>query len=167
MNKIILNGKEYDLSDDLVAQIEAEVMTQEKEDNPFKRVDKHSYYYFITSDGHVSYDTEDKFITDNDRYNIGNYCRDKKLMEQWALHETLNRLLWRYSEEHGGDLPWGSALNDHYRIYYDYIHEAIITSYNDCHKQVGCIYFRDKETAQAAIEEVIKPFLMSHPEFVW
>ena len=31
----------------------------------------------------------------------------------------------------------------------------------------GDVYFRKKEVAEAAIEEVVKPFMAAHPEFVW
>ena len=171
MNKIIIDGKEYELSDDLAEKIKAEVALQEiarqVSENPFER--KRADYYYIESAGNVcgTYDAGYN-ESDNSRFLTGNYCRDLGLMEQRALHETLNRLLWRYSEEHGGDLPWiGSALNNHWRIHYVYPDGKISAFYNDCHKQFGCVYFRDEETARAAIEEVVKPFIAAHPEFVW
>ena len=101
------------------------------------------------------------------RFFVGNYCTDKSLMEQRALHETLNRLLWRYSETNGGDSnPWPHGT--HWFIYGDTANGLKMNvSANDAHKKQGTIYFKDGGTANAAIEEVVKPFMAAHPEFVW
>lgn len=163
MNKIILDGKEYELSDELAEKIKAEVAEQEKAKrdlkSPFYREQDYTYY-FITPSGRVSYDTDDKFSPDDDKYNVANYCHDRGMMEQRALHETLNRLLWRYSEEHGGGEKRGG-----YFIYRSNMEDMRVghCTYATC----GDVYFRKKEVAQAAIEEVVKPFMEAHPEFVW
>ena len=31
----------------------------------------------------------------------------------------------------------------------------------------GCIYFYSKSIAQKAIEEIIRPFMKEHPDFIW
>lgn len=166
MNKIIIDGKEYELSAELVEKIKAEVAAQEKVENPFAR--KRADYHYIGSDGTVitTFDAGNN-RSDNGRSLVGNYCRDMGLMEQRALHETLNRLLWRYSETHGGDSnPWPRGM--HWFIYGDTANGLEMkVSANDAHKKQGTIYFKDGGTAKAAIEEVVKPFMAAHPEFVW
>lgn len=163
MNKIILNGKEYELSDDLAMRIQVEVDLQELErlieKDPFARM-RSDDYYFITAEGCVFAGCETGAIADDERYEAANYCRDKKLMEQRALHETLNRLLWRYSEGRGGGEKRGG-----YFIYRSNMEDMRVghCTYATC----GDVYFRKKEVAEAAIEEVVKPFLAAHPEFVW
>ena len=172
MNKIIIDGKEYELSDDLAEKIKAEVAAQEKKKRedlkePFGRV-RNERYFLINGNGRVSTMSADtNSPTDEELYAIGNYCRDKGMMEQRALHETLNRLLWRYSETHGGDSnPWPHGT--HWFIYGDTSNGLKMNvSANDSHKKQGTIYFKDGETANAAIEEVVKPFMAAHPEFVW
>ena len=169
-NKIILDGVEYTLSEELAEKLKAEVVEQKAQRDlkiPFER-EEHDTYYFITTCGHVNYDTDDMLRADDEKYNVGNYCRDKGLTEQRALHETLNRLLWRYSEEHGGENAWNSQnLQDHYYIYLHTQNSTLCVSYNDAHRVEGVVYFKDKATAEAAIEEVVKPFMAEHPEFVW
>lgn len=168
MNKIIIDGKEYELSDELAEKIKAEVAAQEKKESPFERTEPRLPYWFIDSSGGVDFDTAaaDSQITDY-RFFVGNYCTDKSLMEQRALHETLNRLLWRYSETHGGDSnPWPHGA--HWFIYGDTSNGLKMNvSANDAHKKQGTIYFKDGETAKAAIEEVVMPFMAVHPEFEW
>lgn len=163
MNELILDGKKYDLSPELVEKIKAEVTEQEKVENPFERkVDK--LYYFVDAAGGVFSFTDYESETADSLYSVGNYCRDKSIMEQRALHETLNRLLWRYSEIHGGDGPWDGKYI-HYSIYWD--GNGFIVSWNKWLKYNNSVYFTDMSTAESAIAEVIKPFMKEHPEFVW
>lgn len=165
MNKIILDGKEYELSAELVEKIQAEVAAQEIErkmsEKPFERTDPHLPYWYITSDGGVDFSTSaaNSKLADY-RFFVGNYCTDKAIMEQRALHETLNRLLWRYSETNGGGEKRGG-----YFIYRSNMEDMRVghCTYASC----GDVYFRKKEVAEAAIEEVVNPFLAAHPEFVW
>lgn len=168
-NKLILDGVEYGLSDELVAKLKEEIAINDAvrhKPGAFDRVDSQQYFFISGSLGivpriDVGDTVDDKF------YSNANYCRDKELMEQRALHETLNRLLWRYSETHGGDLPWDSTpQNKHYFIYHGVAH-GIETSYVIGMKLQGVVYFKDEETARSALEEVVKPFLAEHPEFVW
>lgn len=173
MNKIVIDGKEYELSAELVEKIKAEVAEQEKKKReklkePFGRV-HNERYFLINGNGRVSTMSADtNSPTDEELYAIGNYCRNKGLMEQRALHETLNRLLWRYSEEHGGDNAWNSwNIQSHYYIYLDTQNSVLYVSYNDAYRVEGVVYFKDEATAKAAVEEVVKPFMAAHPEFVW
>lgn len=164
MNKIILDGKEYELSAELVVQIKAEVALQEIErkmsENPFVRTIDDKTYFYINEGGEVKAALDRHFSVDDLCFEIANYCSDKGMMEQRALHETLNRLLWRYSETNGGGEKRGG-----YFIYRSNMEDMRVghCTYATC----GDVYFRKKEVAEAAIEEVVKPFIAAHPEFVW
>lgn len=169
VNKLILDGVEYGLSDELVAKLKESVAAQEwakKTGNPLARCESCGVYYHINKCGQIGSLREEGDALDRELYAVANYCRDEAMMKQRALHETLNRLLWRYSETHGGDLPWDSIDNKHYFIFHGLGH-GIETSYSIGMKLQGVVYFKDAATAQAAIEEVVKPFLAEHPEFVW
>ena len=159
MNKIIIDGKEYELSAELVEKIKAEVAEQEKAENPFERnVDER--YYYVDACGGVGTFIDIMDGTDNAHYSVGNYSTAKAIIEQRALHETLNRLLWRYSEMHGGGEKRGG-----YFIYLSNMEDMRVghCTYAGC----GDVYFRKKEVAEAAIKEVVEPFMAAHPEFVW
>ena len=173
MNKLILDGVEYNLSDSLVAKLKEEIVINNAahhKPGAFDRVRLGDTYYCIGIDGTITAWKEGYDNSDTNVYCNANYCRDEELMKQRALHETLNRLLWRYSETHGGDLPWDSIDNKHYKHYFIFHgvgHGIETTSYSIGMKLQGVVYFKDEATAQAAIEEVVKPFLAEHPEFVW
>lgn len=87
------------------------------------------------------------------------------MMKQRAMHETLNRLLWRYSEQHGGDAEWNGE-NSHYSITINDGGEPASEWFVSI-RTFGNVYFKDGETADQAIEDVVTPFLAEHPEFVW
>lgn len=165
-NKIIIDGKEYKLSAELVEKIKAEMTAQEKaeaerlaEQGSFARA-KGKPYFLINGVGRVSTFAEGTTTTDDELYSIANYCRDREMMEQRALHETLNRLLWRYSEMHGGGEERGG-----YFIYLSGMEDMRVghCTYAGC----GDVYFKTKAVAEAAIEEVVKPFMAARPEFMW
>lgn len=167
-NKLILDGVEYGLSDSLVAKLKEEIAINDavrRDQTVFDRVCGRQYF-FMDGCGEVGGYTDDSYTTDDKLYAVANYCRDEKMMKQRALHETLNRLLWRYSETHGGDLPYDSTEKRHHFIYRGLVH-GLATAYSIGMKLQGVVYFKDEETARSAIEEVVKPFLAEHPEFVW
>ena len=89
-------------------------------------------------------------------------------MKQRALHETLNRLLWRYSMEHGGDeIDWSDDITPKWKIAFDYCQMKWKVYDMPYHKDVGVIYFNTKEISKNAIKEIIEPFIKEHPEFKW
>lgn len=140
--------------------------------SPFDRTGRGDEYYFIDTDGEVEAFQETGAPEDEILREVANYCTDKKLISQRAMHETLNRLLWRYSEEHGGDNEWVLNSADygyqkHWYIYFSHISKKFCWTYNDTHKTAGTIYFRTDKAAQKAIKDVIEPFIEKHPDFAW
>lgn len=171
-NYLMLDGKKYELSDDLIDALRPAVAEPEKESSFQWDIGKN--YWFIGSGGGAFLDSNTNADLDEKRHAVANYCTDKALMEQRAMHETLNRLLWRYSEEHGGDeRTWAYdgrwTPNYHYFITMEFVSGKgiVTTNANDSNKVHGVVYFRDKATTEAAIEEIVNPFLGDHPDFVW
>lgn len=160
-NYLMLNGKRIELTEEQV-----KTLTAEEKKNPFARGEFEDRYFSIMSDGVVFSCEEEGLDLDDKRFTIANYCTDKTMMEQRALHETLNRLLWRYSEEHGGDSEW-DGHKTHYSIVRSTNTGKIYAGEWLMDKTNGVVYFKDEETAQSAIEEIVKPFMAEHPEFVW
>lgn len=160
-NYICINGKKAELTEEQMKALGIELPKK----NPFERLPKTKPFYYITNKGNVEFGVEAKDFHCQQLHNVGNYCTDKAIMEQRALHEILNRLLWRYSMEHGGDkIDWGN-VSDKYAIYY----ESDTKKYKvACWQTVyysGNVYFRTENVALAAIEAIINPFIAAHPEF--
>lgn len=164
-NYISINGNKIELTDEQVQQIKKAGIVN---DNPFRELKNGQRYFYIESTGTVSNEVETRQRFDDERYLVANYCTDKKLMEQRALHETLNRLLWRFSMTHGGEeIVWGNGGTNKFRIYFDCVILEFKLAISRNYESFSEIYFKDEKTAKQAIEEIIKPFIKEHPEFVW
>lgn len=163
-----IDGRRIELTD---AQVEE--LLKGKEDvkkTPFTRrpIDQgeDSKYYYISCYGNIDDAIDDSSI-DTDLYNVANYCADKELMEQRALHEVLDRLLWRFSMENDGDkIDWDNQFQSKYRICYNKFSKKFYVMSNEESKSYTT-YFYSMKIANRAIEEIIKPFMEEHPEFVW
>lgn len=156
-NYICINGKKAELTEEQMRALGIELPKA----NPFERVKKGGRYYSIEALGNV-YSYEDNYYgIDTQSYENANYCTDKSIMEHRALHETLNRMLWRYAMEHNSI----------------YIAEKYFVTQNQCTKELvvhkytgalvsfGEIAFSSERVALNAIEEVVKPFLAEHTDF--
>ena len=161
-NYIMLNGKKIPLTDEQIKLIQSDV----PEKSPFDRADEGKTYYYFNHSFDV-YDTaEDRLIYDDDNYRCANYCTDKNIMEQHALHMKLNNLLWRYSMTHGGDnIDWYDDSEIKVNIYYNAETDEFRCAEYSVTKYFGAVPFASKETAEAAIEEIVKPFVEEHPDF--
>ena len=166
-NYIMLNGKRVDLTEE---QLEKLGLKVEKKDC-FER--KYNQMYYFTGDyGTVKAECDSKASEiDSLRHSVANYCTDKALIEQRALHETLSRLLWRFSMQNDGDrIDWDNG-SCKYFITYDYRHKEFKVDYYQ--SQFGCTlknaneYFYSAAITKRAIDEIVLPFIKEHPEFVW
>ena len=163
-NYIVINGKRAELTEEQLRQLGIEVSKA----NPFARARKNGTYYYIDTVGKVIQYFKEMMKIDTLQYNTANYCTDKGIMEQRALHETLNRLLWRYSMEHEGDkINWDNTYTNKFVIDYSHNHNTFCVDVWHVSQPIGVVYFNTKETAENAIKEIIEPFMAAHPNFKW
>lgn len=161
-NYIVINGKKAELTPEQLKALGIEV----KKPNPFARVKEGEHYYYIEYSGKVLDSKDMNFESDNDCYNIANYCADESLMRQRAYHETLSRLLWRYSMEHDGDkIDWGNSSTNKYYIVYCCDIKTFDVRDSQFINRYGAVYFHTREIAESAIREIINPFMGTHPDF--
>ena len=161
-NYIVINGKRAELTEE-----QMKVLGIEVKKNPFDRVSSDGKYYYAIVSGDVlrRVDINDK--ADRRLYNAINYFNDETFAEQVALHQLLYRKLLKFAYDNGfEDTKKWELYNRHWRIYYDHIDNdfAII---EDTSAQNQCVYFSTGVGAKRAIEEVVKPFMKEHPDFVW
>lgn len=160
-NYICINGNKTELTEEQLKQLGIELPNA----SPFARKKKNTKYFSIVQNGTVDwhYDNVDSF--DKGCFDVANYCTDYNMMQQRALHETLNRLLWRYSMEHDGDkIDWQDTKTRKWYACFDNEHNKWIANYVTHCFDVG-VFFSNRRIAEDAIEEIIKPFMTQHPEF--
>lgn len=152
-NYIFIDGKKYLLTE-----------VQEK-DNPFYvlKVPRGELYFYIDEEDNVTGGCQQDISFINTRFKIANYFKDADFAKQIALEQTLRRLLIKYTcscEVKPHDLV--------YRIKYDSIEKKYKVA-SDYPSQIDLfqVYFNTRKDAENAIEEVIKPFMKEHPDFIW
>lgn len=135
--------------------------------NPFNSELKDEDSYFIIDEEGVKTSFYDS-ITDKHRLNNVNSFNDKDFAKQVYLHELLNRKLLKFAYDNNAeDCKWNEdCANPHYYIYFDNAKDHfVVEEHHYCHSQN--IYFSKQEVAKQAIEDIIKPFIAEHPEFIW
>lgn len=165
-NYICIDGKKAELTKEQLKALGIEL----KKVSPFEKKPARvkELYYYIDSKGQASKDEDMGIHTDTRRYETANYCTDANLMQQRALKETLNRLLWRFSMENGGDeIDWRNKNQHKYYIEYKYDTDLFNSECFYYIKNQGTEYFISREIANRAIDEIVKPFIAEHPEFIW
>lgn len=156
-NYAVINGKRVELTDEQVKALGIE------RKNPFERVDDGGPYYFINCYGDIKEDSRDDDIL----FDNVNYFNDKDFANQVALHQLLYRKLLKfaYDNECEDNQTW-NKINCHYYIGYNindgrfYADVTAAFKHND-------VWFSSRDSANRAIDEVIKPFMKEHPNFVW
>lgn len=159
-NYIVINGKKMDLTDEQLKRLGIEVRK-----NPFESVGYDKNYYYINSFG-VTRTTEKRNLVSTELQNAANYFNDEAFVNQVALHQLLYRKLLKFAYDNEcEDREWGTKY-EHCRIYYDIDSDKFDIDVNDAFKYQG-VYFSTRRGAERAIEEVVKPFMKEHPDFVW
>lgn len=156
-NYICINGKKAELTEEQLKALGIELPKV----SPFERVKKGNRFYCIDGFGKIFQFNDDRTSVSDGAFNNGNYCTDRSIMEQRLLHETLNRLLWRYSMEHKAE------NHTPCEIFYDCELKVWISGYLNRKCNYLSPRFDSKEIAENAIEEIVKPFMESHPNFKW
>ena len=165
-NYIVINGKKAELTEEQMKQLGINV--EEKKETPFTRHPEKPYWSINPILGNVTgyYDRNDAF--DNTVYNNVNYFNDPKFASQVALHQLLYRKLLKYAYENNAFANDWSDLNSvKYFISKHTGSHKIVVDFNYELKHSNVVYFTDGRVAKQAIEDVILPFMVKHPEFVW
>lgn len=162
-NYIVINGKKAELTTEQLKALGIEV----KKPNPFEMGEEDSEYYFINSWGCTMKATMRKENNSDLRHRVANYCTDESLLLQQAYRETLTRLLWRFSMEHDGDkIDWDKHSEFKYYLLFNAEKKEWLIDSCRWYKSFELVYFYTSEIAGQAIQEVIKPFIKSHPDFI-
>lgn len=136
MNIIEIDGEQVALTDKEYEAVRKIVDDCKSKNDPFAR-DPDSVFYMINQLGEVDYLVDYFGSNDAEKYfERANYCNEKKLMIRRAYYEKLERLLWRYSMQHGGP---GNHI-----IACDKVTKTFTTIYIENHKVLGPTFATQK-----------------------
>lgn len=136
-------------------------------ENPFTRALYGKSYYYIDDFGRTDNTTEVGHEMDDKYYSNVNYFQKESIARQVALHQLLNRKLLKFTYDNNCvDTAKWDENNPHWFIYYNNAAEEFEVGVTH-RMQFSTTFFPTEAAAERAIKEVIKPFVMEHPEFVW
>lgn len=155
-NYICINGKKAELTEEQMKALGIELPK-----TPFSRTRyEGGTYFYIAPDGSVLMEFDRHGATSERYFNTANYCTNKAIMKQRAMHEILSRQLWRFSEmnSRGGMVGCSCCIarKDN--------GEFVVLMCNNRYLEP---MFETIEIAQRAIAEIVEPFMEAHPDFVW
>lgn len=164
-NYIVINGKKAEFTKEQLKALGIEYELERN--NPFGKITDKSYYY-ITSTDRINFTKNIESVVDNDLYDNTNYFNGEDFTNQIYLHELLNRKLLKYAwDNNAEDCSEWECENLHYHIIFSNRSDKFFVGYDDSNKYSNIVYFSKMGVAEQAIEDVIKPFMIEHPEFVW
>lgn len=172
-NYIVINGKKTELTEEQLKALGVEV--EKKRNNPFNSKSETDNILYVTDATHLDGVAPTREYYDNENWNRcmierANSFNDKDFANQVYLHEVLNRKLLKYAWDNEAEDydEWDNDHKLHYYIIRDKrYHDRYVVTYSDYLKDGSTAYFSKKGVAENAIEDVIKPFMKEHPEFVW
>lgn len=160
---LMVNGEKKELTQEQVTSLGFNFR-----ENPFERLCLGDKYFFIDySNQEIQMSDECLDAIDEKRDSQVNYFNDKEFATQVMLHQLLYRKLLKfaYENDYKNTLDW-NGHNDHFCIVYNCsTHEYEV--WTSCQYNFSLVYFLSVEAAERAIEEVVKPFMKEHAEFVW
>ena len=162
------NSLPFENSQSIIDALEVAVETiKNKEDsekfnkNPFDRVKKDEQYCLIRADNGISVVREENEAFDDKQYGCSNYFNDKDFAKQVMLHQFLYRKLLKFKLERDNPI----TRDRYFYISKDKSLRVEISDFKN--KNCNCVYFNSLATANLAIEDIVKPFLKEHPDFIW
>lgn len=99
---LVVDGQKFDLTKEEFEKISATVDFQKKK---VFNIERGKEYYYIDDRGGLYLSRKIKHEGDDidkARALVGNMCANYEIMKKRANYEAFERILWRYSEEHGG-----------------------------------------------------------------
>lgn len=114
-------------------------------------------FYFVDCDGCVQ---SGVYIGEPQMIEFGNACKDESYMKKRAKEIHLYNLLsnFAYQVNEGWEPDWENPLERKYYIFYDYEEHKCRIYLNNSWQFLNVIYFKSKELAQRAVDEVVVPF---------
>lgn len=161
-NYIVINGKKIEPTEE---QLRALGIEKER-NNPFSKVCRGKDFFYIDAFDDLCSLTEFNTIISGKLNASGNYFNNEDFAHQVALHKLLYRKLLKFAYDNGcEDTAEWDGNSENFLIYYNVKNKDFNVSIN-CNIKSASIYFNSRRAAKRAVEEVVKPFVKEHPEFV-
>lgn len=165
--EVKIHGVEIDLTEEQLQKLQQ--LVEPKYKNPFARVGEGEKYYYISELSgkfEVIEYVENHIERDVERFSNGNYYNNKGFAEQVAMDMNLQQKLRKFVYENsGGKELWKCKDVGKYYIALDADFNRWIWRLEWFERNPFQVYFKDLETVERAIEEVVRPFCKENPNY--
>ena len=165
--KVKIHRVEIDLTEEQLQKLQQ--LVEPKYKNPFARVGEGEKYYYISvfsGKFEVIEYVENHIERDVERFSNGNYYNNKGFAEQVAMDMNLQQKLRKFVYENsGGKELWKCKDVGKYYIALDADFNKWIWRLEWFERNPFQVYFKDLETVERAIEEVVRPFCKENPNY--
>ena len=122
--------------------------------------------YWLTCDGEVLWAQYDNGDWCQDVNAFGNMSKNKEYMEQRAKQIQLYNLLSNFAHEvnQGWEPDWSDENEAKWYVYIDHFHTSAEISNDDTNECLNTVYFRTKDLAEQAANEIVLPFIKKESE---
>ena len=118
------------------------------------RTAKSERYWHISDVGMIRFTIDERYDSDDYRYEIGNYYPTEEDAIRAEKQIRLFRLLDRFSRQNGWtDELWKNSIIEKYYIYFDYNYKSIKTESVHISRYICQVYFASESVAQQAIDK--------------
>lgn len=160
-NYIVINGKQMELTKGQFEQLKI------KKESGY--VTSENGGYWINFAGEIK-ETDSSYGIkfNNSDIDFGNAYTTKEFAKQNSLRQKLYNKLDKFSRENNySDEIWKDDTIMKYSIQYDYYNNTFLVDTFSIYKTQGVVYFTTMGIAQQAINEIVKPFMAEHSEYIW
>lgn len=161
-NYIVINGKKAELTDEQLKKLGIKIESK----NPFERVERANRYWYIGNFYNAIGSNDTRYDFDDRLYKGANYFNDENFAQQVAWHEELNRKLLKFAYDHKAVVDWTDTRSKKYYISYDMGARDFIIENTFSSKSFN-VCFASHFIASKAYDQIVKPFMTEHSEFVW
>ncbi len=125
--------------------------------------DNNKVYWTIDDGGDVIKDTNDSYLLDRFRKEIGNYFKTKKEAEEYLEDLKVKAEIKNIAKElnKGKEIDWDNEDQEKYSLNYNNIHRNI-NIVNFSNKQEGATYCLDKNFKEECIDRIGKERLKNY-----
>ena len=154
-NYFMLDGEKIPMSEETYESIKAKVLKQNRSEE-FDKVGWYKEYYYISDSGKVRSTTEADHLCDRNRRETANYFRPKGIAEHIAKIQELQRQLFKYSMQYGGDkIDWDDQKQYKYSYHIAPMNDIVVGEYKRNTYDPCKIYFISKKVCQDAVEKFL------------
>lgn len=153
----------FDVPEGLVEKISEEIKMALNEYRKKQTLpQKGDKYYFLRSDGDITYDRYDDVSVDKDRFRLGNMF---KTQEEAEFKREQLKVMHELEQLADDDQPW-DGKNPHYKILYTHCNDALpfvsIEYWRIDQHVPSQFYFKSYESAQVALDKIGKDRLKKY-----